>query len=273
MICFPNAKINIGLNIIRKRSDGYHDIESIMYPLTNIAFDALEIIESKKTEIILSGISVPGNEQDNLCLKAYRLISKDYQLPEIKIHLHKAVPIGAGLGGGSADGAFFIQLLNKKFSLNISWGEMHHYAKQIGSDCSFFISNQPAFVTGKGDEFDYIKINLSGYYIVLIYPPIHINTAQAYSGIKPKQPIRSLKKDLLNTSIDEWKKFIHNDFEDSVFLQYPELETIKRELYSLGAHYASMSGSGSALYGIFSTLPSSPENKFKRCSVKTGKFI
>lgn len=272
MICFPNAKINIGLNIVKKRNDGYHDIESVMYPLTDIAFDALEIIESKETEIILSGIDVPGNTQDNLCLKAYHLISKDYTLPSIQIHLHKAVPIGAGLGGGSSDAAFFIQLLNKKFSLNISWGEMHHYAKQLGSDCSFFVSNQPAFVKGKGDEFDFIKVNLSSYYILLVYPPIHINTGKAYSGVIPKKPQRSLKKDLLNASIYEWKRYIHNDFEDSVFKEYPELEKIKNDLYSIGAIYSSMSGSGSTIYGIFKNPPLI-KNKFKNCLIKTGKFI
>jgi len=272
MICFPNAKINIGLNIVKKRNDGYHDIESVMYPLTDIAFDALEIIESKETEIILSGIDVPGNTQDNLCLKAYHLISKDYTLPSIQIHLHKAVPIGAGLGGGSSDAAFFIQLLNKKFSLNISWGEMHHYAKQLGSDCSFFVSNQPAFVKGKGDEFDFIKVNLSSYYILLVYPPIHINTGKAYSGVIPKKPQRSLKKDLLNASIYEWKRYIHNDFEDSVFKEYPELEKIKNDLYSIGAIYSSMSGSGSTIYGIFKNLPLI-KNKFENCLIKTGKFI
>ncbi|HET7818350.1 MAG TPA: 4-(cytidine 5'-diphospho)-2-C-methyl-D-erythritol kinase [Bacteroidia bacterium] len=272
MIYFPNAKINIGLNIVKKRNDGYHDIESVMYPLTDIAFDALEIIESKKTGIILSGIDVPGNTQDNLCLKAYHLISKDYTLPSIQIHLHKAIPVGAGLGGGSSDAAFFIQLLNKKFSLNISWGEMHHYAKQLGSDCSFFVSNQPAFVKGKGDEFDFIKLNLGGYYIVLVYPPIHINTGKAYSGVIPKKPKRSLKKDLLNCPIDEWKKYIHNDFEDSIFVEYPELKKIKKDLYSLGAVYSSMSGSGSTIYGIFKNLPLT-KNKFKNCLIKTGKFI
>lgn len=266
MICFPNAKINIGLNIIRKRADGFHDIETLMYPLKGVLYDALEIIEAKKTEMIISGTPVPGHTEDNLCIKAYNLISKDYSVPKITIHLHKAIPIGAGLGGGSADAAFFIRLLNEKFDLNISWGEMHHYARLLGSDCSFFISNQPAFAEGKGDRVEFMQMYLSGYYIAVIYPHIHINTAKAYSAVIPKTPVRSLEKDLKKLPLKDWKNHIHNDFEDSVFRQLPELKKIKKKLYSLGAKYASMSGSGSALYGIFDKEPSL-KNKFLSCSV------
>jgi len=278
MICFPNAKINIGLNIIRKREDGFHDIESLMYPLRGIIFDAVEIIESKKTKMVISGIPVPGDAEDNLCLKAYNLISKDYSVPKIKIHLHKAIPIGAGLGGGSSDAAFFIRLLSEKFNLNISWGEMHHYARQLGSDCSFFMSNQPAFAEGKGDQLEFMQIDLSGYYIAVIYPDNHINTAKAYSGVTPKIPARSLENDLKKLPLKEWKKYIHNDFEDSVFPQFPELKKIKEKLYSLGAIYASMSGSGSALYGIFKketklNLPAGKAGKrFSGYSIWEGKL-
>ena len=264
MICFPNAKINIGLNITERREDGFHNIESVMYPLKGIVYEALEIIYPPKapfrtipkgketsTELVISGIEVPGNPDDNLCIKAYDLIKKDYPLAPIKIHLHKAIPIGAGLGGGSADAAFFIQLLNDTFELGISWGEMHHYARQLGSDCSFFISNKPVFAEGKGDQFESLNFNMSGYYIALVYPDIHINTAQAYDKVHPKKAIRSLENDILNLPAEQWKEFIHNDFEDSIFLQYPEIKKIKEKLYSLGAVYASMSGSGSAVYGIF----------------------
>ena len=191
MICFPNAKINIGLNIIRKREDGFHDIETLMYPLKGIIYDGLEIIskskaknQKSKAEIQVSGLKIPGNEKNNLCLKAYNLIAKNYSLPSIKIHLHKAIPIGAGLGGGSSDAAFFIRLLSEKFDLNISWGEMHDYARQLGSDCSFFMSNQPAFAEGKGDELEPVQLDLSGYHIALVYPDIHINTEEAYSEIE-----------------------------------------------------------------------------------------
>lgn len=252
MITFPNAKINIGLNIVEKRKDGFHSIESVFYPV-NVC-DALEVIESDENEAVVfssSGIEIPGDANENLCVKAYQLIAKDYSLPKIKIHLHKHIPIGAGLGGGSADAAFFIKLLNDKFELGLAWGEMHHYARQLGSDCSFFVSNKPAYVQGKGDEFESIQLDLSNYFIALIYPSVHINTAKAYSGVVPMKALRSLENDILQLPIENWKDVVKNDFEKSIFIQYPELKMIKEKLYSLGAIYASMSGSGSTVYGIF----------------------
>lgn len=253
MITFPNAKINIGLNIVEKRSDGFHNIESVMYPVG--LKDALELIENKKAEDRIlfssSGIHIPGDPAGNLIVKAYHLMAREHALPKIKVHLHKHIPIGAGLGGGSADAAFFIKLLQEKFELDLSWGEMHHYARQLGSDCSFFISNKPAFAEGKGDQYESLQLNLKGYYLALIYPNIHINTAKAYSGVKPQKPQRSLEQDIQQLSIEQWKEFIHNDFEDSIFPQFPALKNIKEKLYAEGAVYASMSGSGSTLYGIF----------------------
>lgn len=274
MISFPNAKINIGLNIIEKRDDGYHNIESAFYPVA--LCDALEIIENKddsneRISFTFSGIEIPGNADDNLCWYAYHLIAADYVLPNVKVHLHKHIPIGAGLGGGSADAAFFIHLLNDKFKLGISWGEMHNYARQLGSDCSFFISNKPSFAEGTGDQYESMKLNLSKYHIALIYPNIHINTAKAYSGVIPKTPTRSLENDLLNLPIEQWKEFIHNDFEDSVFLQFPELKKIKEQLYVMGADYAAMSGSGSTVYGIFKNNINL-KNHFKNCFVWEGRF-
>ena len=284
MICFPNAKINIGLNIVEKRSDGFHNIESGMYPLTGIVHDTLEIIASPRLtpplstgegertiKLFSSGTTIPGNENENLCVKAYDLIKKNYSVPPIKIYLHKAIPIGAGLGGGSADAAFFIRLLNDTFELGISWGEMHHYARQLGSDCSFFISNKPSFAEGKGDELESIKLNLSNYFIALIYPNVHINTAKAYSGVRPKKPVRSLENDLQQLPIEKWKDNIHNDFEDSIFPEFPELKKIKEKLYSLGAVYASMSGSGSAMYGIFKKVPGIKKD-FGNYSYREGKL-
>jgi 4-diphosphocytidyl-2-C-methyl-D-erythritol kinase len=269
MICFPNAKINIGLNIIEKRADGFHNIESVMVPLKGILCDALEITSSPTllprekgvtAKLITSGIMIPGNAEDNLCIKAYQLIKKDYpQVPPIEIHLLKAIPIGAGLGGGSADAAFFIRLLNDTFELGISWGEMHHYARQLGSDCSFFVSNKPAFAEEKGDKFESINLDLSGYHIAVVYPDIHINTAKAYSDLDKaegrRQKANGRLEDLIQLPIQKWKKTIRNDFEDSVFPKYPEIKKIKEKLYSLGAIYASMSGSGSAVYGIFKKEP------------------
>lgn len=274
MISFPNAKINIGLNIIEKRDDGYHNIESAFYPVA--LCDALEIIENtddsnERISFTFSGIEIPGNADDNLCWYAYHLIAADYVLPNVKVHLHKHIPIGAGLGGGSSDAAFFIHLLNDKFELGISWGEMHNYARQLGSDCSFFISNKPSFAEGTGDQYESMKLNLSKYHIALIYPNIHINTAKAYSGVIPKTPTRSLENDLLNLPIEQWKEFIHNDFEDSVFLQFPNLKEIKLQLYSMGAEYAAMSGSGSTVYGIFKNK-TDLKNNFKNCFVWEGQI-
>ena len=312
MICFPNAKINIGLNIIEKRADGFHNIESVMYPLRGILCDALEIVTSspalllkqekgeKTAMLITSGISIPGNENENLCVKAYNLIKKDYpQVPAIEIHLHKAIPIGAGLGGGSADAAFFIRLLNDTFELGISWGEMHHYARQLGSDCSFFVSNKAAFAEEKGDKFESINLDLSGYYVAAVYPNIHISTVEAYSLVKPRILEQSNNRtiehsnvrtsnvpmfecslqELIKLPIEKWRNKIVNDFERPIFEKYPALKKIKQQLYSQGALYASMSGSGSALYGIFRKEPKvnlpagKAGKKFGEYQVWEGKFI
>lgn len=275
MILFPNAKINIGLNIIEKREDGFHNIESVMYPIT--LCDSLEVIEnkdvkSKKINFTSSGIDILGDPESNLCVKAYNLISIDYPLPKINVHLHKHIPIGAGLGGGSSDAAFFIRLMNEKFDLGISWGEMHNYARQLGSDCSFFVSNKPAFAEGKGDQFESLALDLKGYHLVLIYPNILISTAKAYSGVKPHKPARSLENDIKDLPIEEWKSYIHNDFEDSIFPEFPELQNIKQRLYEEGAVYASMSGSGSTLYGIFKDK-TDLKDKFDGCFVFEGPIL
>lgn len=254
MIRFPTAKINIGLNIVKKRDDGFHSIESVFHavPLT----DAIEIIENKdgnakNITFTSSGIDIPGNSDDNLCCKAYHLINIKYTLPNIKVHLHKNIPIGAGLGGGSADAAFFIRLLNDQFELKIPMKEMEDFARQLGSDCTFFIKNTPAFTTERGDMLEDLKLDLKGYHLVLIYPNIHINTAKAYSGVQAKPAKRSLKNDIINLPVEEWKNVIHNDFENSIFPQFPEIKKIKEQLYTLGAEYAAMSGSGSTVFGIF----------------------
>jgi 4-diphosphocytidyl-2-C-methyl-D-erythritol kinase len=272
MICFPNAKINIGLNIVEKREDGFHNIESVMYPIP--LTDVLELVENKGPERIIfnsSGIEIPGDPAANLCCKAYELVAKDYALPHVRIHLHKHIPIGAGLGGGSSDAAFFIRLLNDKFELGLSWGEMHHYARQLGSDCSFFISNRPAFAEGKGDQFESVLLDLSMVHLVLVCPPIHVNTAKAYSGVKPRKPLRSLESDIRDLPVSQWKEFVHNDFEDSIFPQFPEIKAIKEKLHALGADYASMSGSGSSVYGLFSA-PMNIAKEFPGCFVFEGRL-
>ncbi len=255
MICFPNAKINLGLNITEKRSDGFHNIETVFYPINWC--DALEAIENKsykaeeeKLSLTITGISIDGNVSDNIIYKAYNLLDAKYNLPSVKAHLHKVIPMGAGLGGGSADGAFFIKLLNDKFNLNLSVEEQINYTKQLGSDCAFFIENKAVFASEKGDVFTPVTIDLSKYHIIIIYPPIHSNTALAYKGITPAKPKESIKE-IISQPISTWKNTLINDFERNLFVQYPELESIKSKLYNAGALYVSMSGSGSAMYGIF----------------------
>ncbi|MEW6467705.1 MAG: 4-(cytidine 5'-diphospho)-2-C-methyl-D-erythritol kinase [Bacteroidota bacterium] len=252
MITFPNAKINLGLNIVEKRADGFHNIESVFYPVG--LRDILEVVESDREgiEFAPSGIPIPGKPEENLCVRAYHMVRRDYELPGIRVHLHKIIPIGAGLGGGSSDASFFIKLLNDQFGLWIAWGEIHEYARRLGSDCSFFISNKPSFVTQRGDDFENIQLDLSGYHLVIVYPNIHVDTKEAFHLIRPQQASRSLADDVLSLPPGEWKGKVKNDFEESVFRKYPAIAGVKEKLYSLGALYASLSGSGSAVYGIFS---------------------
>lgn len=248
MVTFPNAKINIGLNIINRRSDGYHNLETVFYPV-NIK-DGLEVAEAEELSFSTSGIEIPGFANENLCLRAYERLKKDFGIPPVQIHLHKQIPIGAGLGGGSSDAAFFIRLLNDKFNLNLSTGMMEDYARELGADCAFFVKNRPVFAFGKGDEFEDITLSLKDYFIVLVMPPVHVSTGEAYRGVKPSQPITSLKE-LIKSPIEEWNPAIKNDFEESVFKNHPSIRGVKAVLYESGALYASMSGSGASVYGIF----------------------
>jgi 4-diphosphocytidyl-2-C-methyl-D-erythritol kinase len=253
MIVFPNAKINIGLNITEKRADGYHNLETIFYPVK--INDALEAIITPQLNFSSSGITIPGDGANNLCIKAYELIKLDHDLPALEIHLHKHIPIGAGLGGGSADAAFFIKLLNQQFGLDLTVEAMQNYARQLGADCAFFIENKPVYAFEKGDQFEPIKLDLSKYVIVLVMPPVHVSTADAYSGVKPEPAAESLK-DLIKLPVSEWKGRIKNDFEKSVIGKYPLIGEVKQALYEAGALYASMSGSGASVFGIFEKLPS-----------------
>lgn len=249
MVLFPNCKINLGLNVINKRDDGYHDLETIFYPLQ--IKDAVEIIEKKSIQFSISGLIIDGDIQNNLCLKAYQLLKEEFpQLPTIQIHLHKAIPMGAGLGGGSTDGAFTLKLLNKKFNLSLSEKQLTDYALQLGSDCPFFIVNKSCFAKGRGEILEELDIDLSAFKIILVHPGIHIGTGAAFSTIKPAATKKSLK-DIIQQPIVTWKKELKNDFEEPVFVQYPEIKNIKDELYRSGAIYSSMSGSGSAVYAIF----------------------
>ena len=252
MIVFPNAKINIGLNITARRPDGYHNIETIFYPAR--IFDALEALPGTELTFEASGLGIPGRTEDNLCIKAYQLIKKDYDIPPVNIHLHKHIPIGAGLGGGSADAAFFIKLIDREFDLSLSANQMLGYARQLGADCAFFIESKPVFAFEKGDQFDSINIDLSKYCLVLVMPPAHVSTSEAYRGVKPAEVKNSLYE-LIMEPIQDWKHFIKNDFEESVFKNHPEIRGVKAALYEAGAIYASMSGSGASVFGIFSKQP------------------
>lgn len=257
MISYPNAKINLGLNILRKREDGFHDIESVFYPVP--WNDILEIVPEKsgtgKATFTTTGIEIPSNGDLNLCERVYHLLNESHQLPSVKIHLYKQVPIGAGLGGGSADAAQTAIMLNEMFNLGLSEEKLESIVSKVGSDCPFFIKNKPAFVTGRGEYLEPFNLDLSGYWIALVNPNIHVGTAQAYDGITPIEPENSLK-DELTKDVVEWKLGVKNDFESSVFSSFPTIQKLKDQLYAEGAEYASMTGSGSTVFGLFSRRPS-----------------
>jgi 4-diphosphocytidyl-2-C-methyl-D-erythritol kinase len=273
MLSFPNAKINLGLNIIRKREDGYHDLETVFYP---VEFkDALEGIQlgvgSRESGVgslesgagsgepgvafSSSGLTVSGDIKDNLCVKAWELLKKDFpDLPGLQMHLHKIIPMGAGLGGGSADGAFALMMINRLCKLQLSEQQLANYALQLGSDCPFFISNQPCFAGSRGEKLQPVAIDLSGHHFVIVNPGIHISTANAFSQITPRKPERSII-DIIKLPIAQWKELLVNDFEESAGNMHPEITNIKKELYNHGAVYASMTGSGSSVFGIFKGQP------------------
>lgn len=252
MILYPSAKINIGLNIVEKRSDGYHELETLMIPIP--LFDILEIIPQHQFEWKQSGLLIDGNDEHNLCLKAFRLIQEEYGIGNVYMHLRKQIPMGAGLGGGSADAAYVIKGLNESFHLNISPEKQKELSAQLGSDCPFFIEHSAQLATGRGEILKTIDVKLIGYYLVLIKPEVHINTTQAYSGVYISGEKGKLERDI-QLPVTEWKHFIKNDFEQHIFRLHPELEAIKHTFYDKGALYASMSGSGSAMYGIFKEKP------------------
>ncbi|MDR0941832.1 MAG: 4-(cytidine 5'-diphospho)-2-C-methyl-D-erythritol kinase [Bacteroidales bacterium] len=253
MLTFPNAKINIGLRITEKRPDGYHNLESLFYPIKGL-YDCLEIGEAKELTFENTGVYIDAPMEKNLCVKAWQLMNEYYAIAPIRIHLHKVIPFGAGLGGGSADAAFMLTALNNFFNLRIPIDELEKLALQLGSDCPFFIQNQPKFVAGRGEIFTPTSIDLTGYYIVLSNPHIHVSTAQAYAGVRPYKRDTLLFQEI-NSNIRNWQGVVENDFEPSVFALHPTIETLKKEMYVAGAVYAAMSGSGSTVYGIFEQKP------------------
>lgn len=253
MVSFPNAKINLGLFITDRLPNGYHAIESCLFPIP--WYDVLEFVPSKQLQFALSGIAIPGNEKDNLVLKAYKLLRKDFSLPDLSVHLHKIIPMGAGLGGGSADAAFMLKMLNHEFQLFLDDSILEEYAAQLGSDCPFFIQNKPAIARGTGTDLKTITFDLKGYWLVLIKPDVHISTQEAYAGVSPKPSEVDLEELILSKDFGRWKAELVNDFEASIFLKYPSLGELKSKLYESGAVYAAMSGSGSTIFGIFENEP------------------
>ncbi|MFM9027036.1 MAG: 4-(cytidine 5'-diphospho)-2-C-methyl-D-erythritol kinase [Bacteroidota bacterium] len=252
MIFFPNCKINLGLHIVEKRSDGYHELETVFYPLPwsdllemTVQHDSEKAVDYKGT-----GIRIYGSKESNLCVRAYQLLAADHTIGPLKIHLHKIIPIGAGLGGGSSDAAFVLKGIDRLFGLGLSDSRLEEYAAKLGSDCPFFIRNRAVYATGRGEKFEDLKLKLDDYFFVVVKPRVHVSTAEAYSGVVPLRPETSLKE-LIKKPIEKWKDVIRNDFEKTILDSYPSIRKIKKRLYDEGAVYASMSGSGSAVYGIF----------------------
>jgi 4-diphosphocytidyl-2-C-methyl-D-erythritol kinase len=272
MLFFPNAKINIGLNILRKRNDGYHDIETIFCP-TALA-DILEFVQIPdeqpgKCQYSATGIAVDGDPETNLCVKAYRLLCKDFNLPAIQVHLHKIIPPGAGLGGGSSDGAFMLKYLDKEFELGLGEDQLCAYASQLGSDCAFFILNRPVFGFERGNRFREIGNLPEELELALVNPGIHVSTGEAYGAITPRVPGQSLEQ-LVTEPIEQWKDRIVNDFEQPISARYPVIGQIRDQLYNMGATYASMSGSGSTVYGIFRQKAPNLQEHFPKCFCWSG---
>lgn len=279
MLTFPCAKINLGLNITSKREDGYHNLETIFYPVP--LTDALEVKlmhddfpSDELCDLKITGNAVDCDEKNNLVVKAYTLLAQDFKLPRVHTHLVKRIPMQAGLGGGSADGAFMIRLLDERFRLNMGIAEMERYASRLGSDCAFFITAEPSFATGRGEVLEPVNIaeqNLQGYYIAIVKPAIAVSTREAFQQIICRQPEHCCR-DIVHQPIETWKTVLTNDFEEPAFKQHPELANIKQRLYDLGAVYAQMSGSGSAFFGLFRTDPQQLKNAFPACYTFTTKL-
>ena len=276
MTVFPCAKINLGLNIIERRPDGYHNLETVFYPIP--LYDALEVHpmdhefpSDQPCDIKVTGIPVSGQDDENLVVRAYQLIASDFELPRLHIHLHKRIPTQAGLGGGSSDAAYMIRLLDERFHLNMGNAEMERYAARLGADCAFFITSETAFAQGIGDILepaDGEYEGLEGYWLVLVKPDIAVSTREAFSRIKPCKPAKSCRM-IVRQPISTWKDELTNDFEQSIFELYPAIGEIKQSLYKHGAVFAQMSGSGSCVYGIFRSKPVEMSPLYPQCQTYT----
>lgn len=245
-----NCKINIGLDILRRREDGYHDLETVMVPVAGL-YDEVEIVPCQgESSLRITGMEVDCEQEQNICMKALRLMQSSYDVGQVAITLHKMIPFGAGLGGGSADGTAVIIALNEIFSLGLTEQELIALAAELGSDTAFFVRNTPQLCQGRGEVMTPIDIDLAGRYIVLIKPEESVSTREAYAGVKPKMPARELSERVAEP-IEKWQGSVKNDFEESVFKAHPALMKIKEQMIESGALYAAMSGSGSTIYGIF----------------------
>jgi 4-diphosphocytidyl-2-C-methyl-D-erythritol kinase len=248
MIGFANAKINLGLNVLYKRADGFHELESVFYPV-NI-FDSLEILDADELKFSVYGIEIPGDANDNLCIKAFNLLKAEFNISNVHIHLLKNIPFGAGLGGGSSDAALTLKMLNQKFDLNLSDAQLETYAAQLGSDCAFFIKNSAQLATGRGEILKPIDLDLNKKSFLLIKPNFGISTKEAYANIRTNDKNESNEQIVLDR-VEDWQGRLKNDFEEALFPKYPVLAEIKNQLYEQSAIYAAMSGSGSTMFGIF----------------------
>lgn len=248
MVQFANAKINIGLQVLSRREDGYHNLETVFYPIP--LYDIVEVVPAERLEFFPSGLAIPGNPADNLCLRAYHVLAEAFDLSPVGIYLHKTIPMGAGLGGGSSDATAVLKALNLLFSLQLDDSALESYAAKLGADCPFFVRNRPVFATGIGTDFSEIDLDLRGYNLLLLKPDIHISTAEAYAGVIPLAVGRGLES-AISQPPATWKDRVSNDFEQAIFQKHPGLERLKALLYDLGADYAAMSGSGSTIYGLF----------------------
>ena len=279
MLTFPCAKINLGLNITSEREDGYHNLETVFFPVP--ITDALEVKlmhndfpSYEPCDLKITGNAVDCDEQNNLVVKAYKLLAQNFSLPRVHTHLVKRIPMQAGLGGGSADGAFMIRLLDERFRLNMGIAEMERYASRLGSDCAFFITAEPSFGTGRGEVLEPVQIvenNLQAFYIVIVKPAVAVSTREAFKQIVCRQPEHCCR-DIVRQPVETWKAMLVNDFEVPAFKQHPELAAIKQQLYNLGAVYAQMSGSGSAFFGLFRREPQQVKETFPGCFTFTSKL-
>lgn len=274
MLLLPNCKINLGLQVVRKRPDGYHDLQTVFYPIP--LRDNLELRELRNSDapyaLQLAGQAIEGNPDDNLIIKVYRQLKEEFDLPALDIYLYKHIPLGAGLGGGSSDAAFMMKGLNEVFELGLSDYEMERRLAGLGADCAFFVQNVPAYATGIGDELTPIPLSLKGMYIVLVKPDVFVSTREAYAGVTPKEPEHDLLK-ALRRPVTEWRDRVVNDFEPSVFAAHPELAAVKQTLYDMGADYAAMSGSGSTIFGLFSRPVPEARKVFKEHFVWTEHLV